>query len=462
MKLKLKILYATTGIVALVLGALQSCEHYLEVDPPINQINSTQVFESVSTADAALSNLYMEIQSSSLFSGGAVGSGALLGTYTDDLYCYTMTTQNSDLDLYNNAHVASNTRIKSTWSSAYQEIYLANAVLEGIAKSSAIPEKDKKRIKGETLFLRSLVYFYLSQIFGDIPYTTTTDYNVNQSLYKTPEADLLMKIKIDLEESINLMDDLYRNAERIYPNRKTAELILANVLMTQHEWSAAENLLKGIVQNSLYEWQPDLSKTFKMSGKHILWQLKPLKAANATSEAQLYYFNTSLPTTYSLSNDLIAVYSSNDLRKQLWIKELIINQKSYYRADKYRNIVGNTDEYSIVFRLEEAYLLLAESLVQQNKLSAALPYLNAIKQKAGVTPAAENSSKEQLLNEILNENRKEFFTEKGIRFMSLKRAGRLNDLVLSKPSWKDYHQRWPVPISELIINPHLNPQNNGY
>ena len=449
-------------ILIILCGLLQACEDSLEVNPPINQINTSQVFESVNTADAALSSLYADLQAYSFFSGSIWGSGAILGTYTDELYCYSTSTQNADLDIYNNVQVASNTKIKSTWSTAYQEIYMTNAILEGIALSNSIPEKDKKRIRGEALFVRALIHFQLSQVFGDIPYVTTTDYIVNQAITKTSEAECLLQIRSDLYEATNLLEDTYRNTERLYPNRKAVELVLATVLMTQHQWSEAETLLKEIIKSPLYSWQPDLLKTFKMTGKHILWQLKPLKNNNGTNEALLYYFATALPNTYTLSDHLLSSFSSNDLRKQSWIKEIIINQKKYYRADKYRNITNNTDEYSIVFRLEEAYLLLAESLAQQDKLSEAVPYLNAVKEKAGIALEPLNPTKEKLLNEILDESRKEFFTERGIRFTTLKRAGRLNDLTAIKTNWTINHQYWPIPLSDLLLNPNLNPQNNGY
>lgn len=459
--MKTKKLYTITSILFCMM-ITQSCEKLLEVDAPSNQINATDVFENLSTADAALSNLYADIQASSLFSGGSWGAGAILGVYTDELNCYSTSVQNSDFDMYQNVQIPTNLKIKAIWTTAYQEIYMANAIIEGVDKSDALAEKDKKRIKGEAIFIRSLIYFYLSQIFGDIPYTTVTNYTINQSLKKTSEKDVLTKVQNDMLTAVNLLDDNYRNAERKFVNKKTAELLLATILMTQNQWLEAEKLLRNIIGSSLYTWQTDLTKTFKISGKHIIWQLKPLKQGNSTNEAQLYYFVNTVPNNYSLSDNLVSSFEDNDLRKQTWIKTISINQRPYYRVDKYRNTVNNTDEYSIVYRLEEAYLLLAETLVQQNKLSESIPYINAVKQKAGIGLLPNNANKEQLINEILIENKKEFFSERGIRFFSLKRAGRLNDLKLSKPNWKNYHNVWPLPFSELIINPNLNPQNNGY
>lgn len=460
MKIKMNFWYPMSSILVLF-TALQSCENMLEVDPPINQINAAQVFESVSTADAALSSLYVEMQAYSLINGAYAGTGALLGSYTDELLAYG-NTQNYDVDIYKNVQTSENTRIKAVWNTAYKQIYMANAILEGVNNSTALLETDKKRIKGEALFIRSLLYYYLTNIWGDIPYASGTDYVVNQSLAKTSEMEMLLHLKKDLVLANSLLSDTYRSPERIYANRYSAAVLLATVYMDMHQWSDAEVLLKEVKQSPLLVWEPEVSKTFKMTGRHILWQLKPLKPGNATNEATIYHFTTAVPNAYSLSETLVNSFDINDLRRQNWIKTITINQKAYYKPDKYKNISSNSDEYSVVFRLEEVYLLLAESLAQQNKRSEALPNLNAVKQKAGIAVLPENSSKEVILNEILAENRKEFFSEKGIRFLSLKRAVKLEMLKITKPNWQNYHQRWPLPQSELNLNPHLNPQNNGY
>lgn len=101
MKTKFYIL-ASFALSALVLYMVQSCDRLLDVKPPIDQISSEQIFSSVNTADAALSNLYSEIQSNSLISGGFSGAGALLGGYSDELINHDVFTQNGDSDLYHN------------------------------------------------------------------------------------------------------------------------------------------------------------------------------------------------------------------------------------------------------------------------------------------------------------------------------------------------------------------------
>lgn len=446
----------------ILLGSL-SCEKFIDTELPSNQIGTTEVFSDVSSANAALAGLYAELWNSSMLSGDISGSAAILGTYTDDLICYAPYLQNGLVDLYNNAQIPSNTIVYNLWSRAYKHIYYANAIIEGVTKSASISQPNKDRIIGEAKVIRSLLYYNLSQIYDDIPYTDTTDYIYNSQLKKTSKAELLSKLEADLKNVVPSMNDTYANQERIYINRKVAELLLAKVLITNEKYSEAEVLLAQIIQSPLYIWENDLTKVFIKTGKHIVWQLKPANATDATKEYLLFNFTTSLPTSFSLTDALVNSFEQGDLRKQVWILSNVINQKTYFRPMKYKNPTNaNATENSVVFRIEEAYLLYAESLANQNKIAEAKITVDKLRQRAGLAILPSNLSKEMMLDKIADEFRHEFFAEMGHRFLDLKRLKKMDKIKLSKPSWKTFNQAFPIPEKELIVNPNLKPQNSGY
>ncbi|AZA84527.1 RagB/SusD family nutrient uptake outer membrane protein [Chryseobacterium indologenes] len=435
-----------------------SCEKLIDVDLPNNQIASNEVFQDLQTANAALSALYADVMSNSPISG--VNLDAALGVYTDELDEFS-TTITPTRELYLNQQTDTNQTVYNIWVSSFKHIYTANAIIEGVDKSNGISMSDKKYLKGEALFIRTLMFFYLNQLWGDIPYPETTDYTINQILNKTPSNDALKKMVEDLQQVLTLLQDDYRNAERIYANKMTARLLLAKIYMAQKNWNQAEQLLKEITQSSLYQIETDITKVFQKSGKHILWQLKPINNASL-KQATLYYFSNAKPSSYALNMNLVNSFNSNDLRKQHWMASVSYNGSIWYRAEKYKNRDNtNANEYSIIFRVEEAYLLLSESLAQQSKLTEGLIYLNSIRQRAGLA-ALTNLSQADLLNEILLEDRREFFTETGHRFLDLKRMDKLNLLSTAKPNWKDFHKLWPIPQNEILLNLNLKPQNNGY
>jgi hypothetical protein len=274
---------------------------------------------------------------------------------------------------------------------------------------------------------------------------------------------MLQKLESDLTDAVNLLTDDYRSPERIYPNRKVAQIMLTKVYLLTHQWLKAEMLAKEIIQSPLYQFENDITKVFNNNGHHILWQLKPQNSLDGTQEAEIFYFSNAAPNAYALSTNLVNAFSDTDLRKSHWITTVTDNQHIWYSPVKYKNMDGtNSNEYSIIFRLEEIYFILADALANQNKITEALPYLNATRLRAGLTSIPSTIQKNEFLDELLQEKRRELFTEFGSRFFDLKRQGLLNNLTTVKPNWKGYHNAWPLPQQELLLNPNLNPQNQGY
>lgn len=445
-------------LIALIFALFISCEKLIEVDIPNNQIDKEEVFSNVQTANSALAALYADVMANSPISG--VNLDAALSLYTDELDEFSPTiTPNQEL--YRNQQIDTNLIVYNIWASAYKQIYSANSIIEGVESSTGINANDKKYLIGEALLIRTLMFFYLNQLYGDIPLPTTTDYNVNQIIKKTPSPEVLSKMENDLNQVLTFLQDDYRNTERIYPNKMVARLLLAKIYMAKQNWAGAEALLNDIRLSSLYQLETDITKVFQKSGKHILWQLKPANN-KSLQQATSYYFTNAKPYLYALTTNLVNTFQDTDLRKQNWIAKVTYNGQTWYRTEKYKNRDNsNTNEYSIIFRYEEVYLLLAETFVQQNKLTDALLYINAIRQRSGL-PAMAVSNKEAMLDEILIEYRREFFTETGHRFLDLKRMDKLNSLLGIKLNWKDFHKLWPIPQKEILLNANLQPQNQGY
>lgn len=457
---KIFVQYKIIGMWMLSFVALSACEKMLDVKTPANQIGKNEVFKDVQTANAALAGLYAGLRDNSPLSGNALGT--VLSVYTDDLDLYATVTPNGMTELYTNQLTTGNQVVYNQWSTAYQLVYACNAIIEGCDNPAPLIAEEMKRIRGEALLIRSILFFYLQQLYGDIPYPMSTDYKINQSLNKTTSINVLKLLENHIAEASALLSDVYRNAERIYLNKKVAQLMLAKVYMLEERWADAETLCQSIISSDLYQVQRDVDKTFKKSGNNIIWQLKPMNSGDATKEAITYYFDFVPPYNYALSGDLMGSFSSADLRKSNWTQPVTVGSTTWYRANKYKNIFNNSDEYSVVFRIEEVYLLLAEALGNQAKIAAALPFLNATRLRSNLTKIEMPISKEDFLEEVLNENRREFFTEMGHRFFDMKRMNQLDRLTTAKPNWNDFYRLWPVPQKELLLNPNFNPQNNGY
>lgn len=458
--------YIKTSIyIAFLFGMListNSCEKFVETDFPNNQLATELMFEDEKTADAALAGLYSGLWTSSVVSGSSDGSGAFLGMYADDVTCVFTTAGNSLLDVYNNQPLPTNATVSLVWTNAYQQIYMANSIIEGTENSKSLSAAVKERLRGEALFIRSLIYFYLYNIYGEIPYTDTTDYLYNSTLKRMPKTEFLVRLETDMSEAVNLLPASYRNTERIYVNKAAGYVLLAKMKMMLGKWQEAEILCQTVIQNSDYVFQSDLSKVFQKSGKHIIWQLKPKNNTDATLEAVMYNF-TGTPTSFVLNPSLINSFASNDLRRQNYFTAVAFGSQTNYKQTKYKvTTATNSTEYSIIYRLEDVYLMLSESLLIQNKTAQAVPFINFTRQRAGLTPLSTSLSQTQALSEMKAERRKEFFAEHGSRFIDLKRWNELDQLQAVKTNWKNTNQFLPLPQKEMLLNTNLTPQNEGY
>lgn len=180
-------------------------------------------------------------------------------------------------------------------------------------------------------------------------------------------------------------------------------------------------------------------------------------------EAQANIFLQGPPPVSALSTNFVNSFEPGDNRRILWIKQVTKNENKWYHAYKYKAYQNTSPsvEYSIIFRTAEQYLIRAEAKARQGDLTAAKADLNIIRNAAGL-PNASAVTETHLIAAILDERKHELFTE-AHRFFDLKRYGLLNATLSStKPDWDNNDQLLPLPETELLLNPNLNPQNPGY
>lgn len=459
------ILVKNAGMIVLLLLLCigQSCDDYVDVEQPNSQLTSETVFEDMTTATAAISGLYAKMRTNGIMTGNLSGISATLGMYADELDYYPIS--GSNVLFYNNTLLSTESSIATAWNNSYRQIYEANAIIEGVTNSISLPVVGKNQLKGEALFVRALLHFYLLNLYGDAPYVTTTDYLVNSQLSRTPSVTLYELIKADLEEAITLLPEAYVSAERVRPNRYTAYALLARVCLYTEAYAEASNAASAVINNSLYVWEPDLNKIFLKNCTSTIWQFSPAANGNNSLEGSVFIFTSGPPSNVALKPEFINSFEANDQRMINWTKAVTNGSNIWYHPYKYKlqNAIGNTSqEYSVVFRLSELYLIRAEARAKQGELINAKSDLDKIRTTAGLFPTTAVTA-EEIIADIMKQRRFELFTEFGHRFFDLKRTGSLDTtLSASKPGWNTSDRLWPLPANELVLNPNLNPQNPGY
>lgn len=449
--------------IAVLFFFISSCDSFVEVDLPKSQLTTIVVFEDYATADAALTDIYAKIRDKGLLTGSNRGLSIQLGNYTDELVPYG-TPSNPSFSFYNNGLLAENPDVTQYWNDSYNQIYAANALMEGAEASVKLSDQNKKQLKGEALFIRALLHFYLVNLFGDIPYITGTDYNKNRTVSRMPEREVYEHIISDLESASALLQNDYSAIGRIRPGKYASRALLARAYLYMKSYPEAANEASVVLnQTDLFALE-NINEAFLLDSKETIWQLQSAEAGQNTQEAATFIFLSGPPPLVSLSDDLAASFSTSDLRYSNWIQAVSDGISVWYHAYKYKeqNFTSSSQEYSIVLRLAEQYLIRAEARAQQGDLIGAKEDLNQIRHRSGL--ADSNAlSKEDILSAVLQERRWEFFTEFGHRFFDLKRFNRIDQVLQgSKPGWNASDTLFPLPQSELSTNGNLRPQNPGY
>lgn len=449
-------------------GLLVSCEDFVAVDTPNNRIVKTSVFVEEATAQSAMQGIYNQLFVLA-FSNGFENSVTNLTALSADNLQLIRDNNPTYLEFLENEILPGNARNLSLWSSAYNMIYMTNALLEGLEESS-LDNNFKQTLEGQALFIRAFTYFNLVNLYGDVPLLLTTDYTFNAKAPRVPVADVYDQIVNDMEDAVPLLSGEYVQNQRTYVNQNVVYALMARVYLYLENWEKALEYSNGVIsQTSSYELLSDLNEVFLMNSREAIWQISPLGNGGVTTqtyEGSLYIIEPGGASRYNLAltPDLIDSFDENDLRLDHWIG--FSEVESSYFAHKYKDrySTGNVTEYSMVLRLAEQYLIRAEARAMKNEINLAIDDINKIRTRAGIEALDQNSSwdMETLQSLILEERRRELFTEWGHRWFDLKRMDKITTILSpKKTSWQSTDRYYPIPDDERRINSNLT-QNEGY
>lgn len=444
----------------LISFCMVSCKKFVEVPSPVNQIITSTVFTADATAVSAVTGLYAQVMNGNM----TLLNGAMSlypGLTSDEIY---NTNPNSvGQPFWENAILSSNSTNANLWSRGYSFIYQINAMIQGLTNSSKLTTATKNQLLGESYFMRALCYFYLTNLYGDIPLELTTDYKINGKKPQTPEANVYNQIILDLEDAKSLLSKDYVTSYRARPNKWAAIALLARVELYRRQWVRADSAANAVISSGAYLLEDNLNSVFLKGSKETIWQLMPLPSGFNTAEG--FTFIPSSPDIiprYAITPYLLKAFEVGDKRKKVWLDSNIINSQVFYFPYKYKVYFNmNIQECNIVLRLAEQYLIRAEARVYEGNLSGAQADLNVIRHRAGLNNISAND-KTSLLSAIAKERRLELFCEWGHRWFDLKRTNELNAIMASeKLDWKPTDSLYPIPESEIESNPALI-QNKGY
>ncbi len=463
----------------LCIAGLSGCKDFVQVEPPISGITKGSAYDDDKSTLAVLTGIYGKVIARAGIASGDHSIGYYMAQYADELESWSP--QSSSQAFY--ANTLQNTGLVSgIWNNLYQHTYACNAAIEGISASGGLSEKVKNQTLGEARLMRAFFFFNLANLFGDVPMPLTTDYNVNNTISRSPQAKVYEQIITDLQAAQQLLSDDYRNGAGVTtmdkgrPNKQAATALLARVYLYMKDWQHAAEQADAVLGDNRYALAADPAGVFPPNSQEAIWQMAPIAegAGIGMGDPQIYVLTPGAPPDVfrpvSLSSYLLNAFETGDKRFTAWVgvddvaATGSVPAHTYYYPQKYK-LPRGAGEYCMVIRLAEVLLIRAEARAQLNNLTGAKADLDAIRTRAGLAGTAA-ATKDALLTAILHERQVEFFTEWGHRWFDLKRNGK-TDAIMSVVTpakggiWSSNWLLWPIPQSEILLNDHLS-QNPGY
>lgn len=448
------------SLLFLFLLGLFSCNSFLDSDLNKSLIVEDNVFNNDVTATSAIVSMYTQMTSTGLLNAKINGVISLASLSAGELYNYKGTPEFVQFSEYFIS--PENDNLEGIWNDLYNLIYQANAVIEGCEVSTELTSEVAEQLIGEALFMRAFVYFYLVNLFGELPLISETDYRMNRYVSRTSEDEINGFIEDDLLVATSLLKEGYLMDERIRPNRYVAFALLSRVYLYMQEYEKSLQQADSVIANTMYELEDDLEQVFLSSSRETIWQLYPTNTSRNTFEGY-FFIITRTPSYHVMNDDFYQSFEPNDNRKDLWIGTYSNSTGTWNYPYKYKVRTKKSSdpftEYSIVFRLAELYLIRAECFAKIGDYNQACENINIIRSRAGLEDFNMDDATEILLA-IENERRFELFTEYGHRWFDLKRTGRAVSVLGGGITEEDL--LYPIPAEEFLRNPTLGMQNAGY
>lgn len=450
-------------LVILIVG----CNKVVQVGEPINSITTSETFSNPNNANAAITAIYNDMS----FGGGLAGGTMTIdaGMSADELIPFG----SGNNPFYRNNILSKNGDVLGIfWAVPYYEIYMANAAIEGLNASTTLSSTIKQQLSGEAKFLRALDYFYLVNLFGDVPLVTSASW-ANSSLAKREASvKVYQQIVSDLNDAQSELPKTYISAggDRTRANYWCALALLSRVYLYIGNNKQVDSIATIVINNSTdYSLVSDLNAVFLQNSQEAILQFQNVDNGSyqyATLEGNSFIpYDDNTSPTYILTDQLLGAMEPGDKRKTAWVDSFDNGGTYLYYPYKYKvraTTPDNITEYYTVLRLAEQYLIRAEARANLDNLDGSIGDLNTIRVRAGLSPLPPSLSKTEVLAAIAQERRIELFAEWGHRWLDLKRTKQI-DVVMdsNKPWWKPSAALYPIPLSELQTDPNLT-QNPGY
>lgn len=413
-------------IYILLLGVLGFFTHSCDLDTsPTNAIEESLVFTNAENAEKVLNGTWAYLMETT-FTYQNPGWGSLLRT-SDAMGNDVAVNPNKYGYIshysFNNMDKTNATTVTAIWTLAYKVIDNCNNVIIKIDNVEGDADL-KKRIKSQAYALRGYMYlnlasFYSLSYFYDssapcVPIYTEPTVSDTQGNPKSTLHQVYQQTISDLESAFASIGDYNRAGKKYKIDKGVIAGLLARAYLHTGEWEKAQQYAeKAHSGYSLMSKNDYLSGFNDNSNVEWIWGHGQIPSQNDAS-GSFDYIDVSSSTSgyYSFMADpyFKDYFDENDIRYQLfeWSTKRdagrLMYKKFLFRSDLTGDIV--------LMRKAEMLLIESEAFAEQGKLPEAIAKLNELRISRGAdTPDLSGKAKDELIEEILIERRKELFGE---------------------------------------------------
>ena len=499
--------------IVIVLVFAASCTN---LEPELySDLTTSNAYSTESDINAALTGIYADLAP---FPGDGWmyynGYFVMTTDYTTDIGFSTAAGDPTKLS--NFTYDDNNRYFKYNWTYMFEVINNANLLLSKI-ENVEIDETKKKQIIGQARFLRALAYRDATDAWGPVPLLTEAvppkdTYDMDLS----PVSDIDLQIIEDCKYAIENLPVSWNVDEGLTRATKGAALtLLGKVYMRAHDYTNAKTYIDQVLalrDQGVYTLNPDFKNVWSENNKHDMGSIFSIlhEASQNGGEITNHFGpmdNREVPNRwqyYAVSLYFWRKYDDRDPRKQFYYynyeglspRDGTTSHGFYYMmpapgqttppADTVKllqNVATKKYSYEMVsdsyydgrtisvFRLSDVILCKAEIENELSGVSAALPYLNEIRGRAGAPKYGDDpdfpvpSSKEEMADKILDERGFELVFEYKRR-PDLIRFGKYvqvcNDYLISRgldPVVTDKMRYFPYPLVDAQVNKNMAAAN---
>lgn len=458
---------------------------FLEIDPQ-QDTDVSRVAEDLPGARAAIIGVYTRLKPETYYGRSMILIPEIM---SDNAF---LSRRNSNrYQSYDRYGITINdSYARSLWDEAYRVIVNANLLIQKVT-TTEYPSADQAEIDqilGEAYAIRALSHFDLVRLFAQ-PYNFTPGAThpgipvviksgtvkseiINPS--RNTVEEVYKQIETDLKTALEYLPKTPKGFSKSLKGRISfyaAEAILSKVYLYMEKWENAEQHATSVIDSKAYtllgnaNFATDFSK---QDNTETIFELQYSMTNRLSSDALANFLLQNGSYGDGLASmDLYNQYGSTDVRRNF----LKIGKRSgtggedpAVMVQKYSNITTYEEGVKVI-RLGEVHLIRAEARAHiPGKTAEAAADLDKIAQRSEPTKASSIAIGNDLINEIIQERRKELAFE-GDRLFDLRRNKKSFTKYMSDDSmeipYSNLKTILPIPLAEMNANGNIE-QNEGY